>query len=273
MPGEKIPQCINSPRWIRGLPYSFLRTFLWLSPRLWAFTLLPLVPSERFHVFCTKSLFPLSSTLICQGNSLRTLGTGVQVHSASPTPHGLWRKLRGHARRFTTAGSKARSTATCSPTSPTRTTSRSTWAAWVHGVRRSWTSWVFLRHPGTLLPRYSRCGSLVGRLCSYGLSLFSRWQWLQEDSLIEGLPTRKKTQKCCVTGRRTQRWSFSPRRGGTPGSEASHQRLSDGPSESYWTCGGIWWYGGDIEGHCDDYRYDDAKVFASAPGSFGAEGN
>ena len=244
----------------------FLRTFLWLSPRLSASTLLPPVPSVRFRTHQIplsrqgRNFVPLSSTLICQGNSLRPLGTGVQVHSASPAPRGLWRNLRGHARRFTTAGSQARSTATFSPTSPTRTTSRSTWAAW---VQRCWTSWVFLRHLGTLLSRYSRLWfspfSHAGSGCKRILS-------------SKGFRRAKKLKKCCVTVWRTQRWSFSPRRDGTPGSEASHQRLSDGPSESNlelsgpnWTCGGMWWYGGDIEGHCDDDRYDDAKVFASAP--------
>ena len=99
----------------------------------------------------------------------------------------------------------------------------------------------------------------------------------------------KKTQKCCVTGRRTQRWDFTsmetqrldfaPRRDGNPGRETSHQSLCDklfesslqlsGPS---WTYGDWRWYGDNLSGHGDDYGYYDAFVCASAPGSVGAEG-
>ena len=218
MPGEKIPQCINSPLWIRFLSHVFFTDILVaLSPTL-GFHSSVLGPGCAFpHTspyasgFCTRSLF------LARGEFFFHSPPRLTVKGTRSTPKGqgfrfsLCRQpqvVSGAISRVTRDASRLlarRHAQQLHPRQLSTTSATSSMYMGCTGAQRSSLLDLlgFLRRPGILLPLYFRCGSLV---CPVSLFLCLVVSILTLEVVARGVSHRRasdaqKTQKCCVAGR------------------------------------------------------------------------
>ena len=149
MPSEKIPQCINSPRWPlpdSGPPLFRPRYRVRISARIpYVLYRVPLSRQGRIFVPLAYLSRELAPPLGDRGSGSVSVASAKWSLAQSPgsraTLYDCW--LGGTLNSYILA------------------TSATSSVRGLHGSTACWTSWVFLRRPGILLPLYFRCGSLV----------------------------------------------------------------------------------------------------------------